>query len=315
MRPRRDELIAPEVHHTSAGDEYHVFYPRGKALRTVILIYGMAIQGEYDGRLLKFARSCTEAGLKVVIPHLPGLMEFCVAAGDMSRLENILITLGPTEKGRIGLIGFSTGGSYALLLAANTALRDKIAPVVLFSPIYDARDVAERLHAPVDPEPQTSKDWDEFYWGQFVIAFRNRKLLGIPKGVEKTLHTYMIDFVEFNLETKKTFYDRHIAPLQLTGRTDLLNEGQALDLLSARGKLSAVHSPVFILHDASDRVVPPNHSHRMYAELSQRGAGFQQEVLVTHWLSHVEMQKTGSITELFKIISFVSELFRNSPAG
>jgi hypothetical protein len=58
--------------------------------------------------------------------------------------------------------------------------------------------------------------------------------------------------------------------------------------------------------------VPPDHSRRMYAELAKRGAGYHQAVLITAWLSHVVMQTTGSLTELFRIVGFMSELFRIS---
>jgi len=313
MRPRRDDLVAPEIHSTHEGDEYHVYYPHGKALRTVLVVYGISIEGENDGRLLKFARSCAQAGLKVIIPHLPGLMDLQVTSGDMRSLENILATLEKEETGKIGLIGFSTGGSYSLLLAANPILRDKVGPVVLFSPIYDVRDVAERLHAPVNPAPRTPKDWDAYYWAQYVIAFRNRKLLGLPKAVEEALHILLADFDRYELAVKRVFFDDHIAVLNLDRRTDLVNEGTTLDNLSARGKLGDVKSPVFILHDASDGLVPPVHSQKMHAELSKRGAGFRQELLVTPWLSHVVMQKTGSIQEVFVFISYVSELFRIAP--
>ena len=179
MRPRYDELLLPDVRQTPEGFEYQVFYPRGKAIRTVMLIYGMTINGEEDARLLKFARSCANAGLKVVVPHLPGLMEFMVEEDDLRRLESIASVLSKESSEKIGLIGFSTGGSYALLLAAQPTLSERIGPLVLFSPIYDVRDIANRLHAPVDPPPQSDKEWDQFFWAQYVIAFRNRKRLGL----------------------------------------------------------------------------------------------------------------------------------------
>jgi pimeloyl-ACP methyl ester carboxylesterase len=313
MRPSRNELITPEVHQTTLGEEFHIYYPRGKPLRTVVLCYGMTPDGEYDSRVMKFARSCANAGLRVIIPNLPGLMKFWVDAVDMDRLENILNNLKDENTARIGLIGFSTGGSYAMLLAANPSLLDKIGPIILFSPIYDLRDAAERLHAPAEPPPQTPKDWNEYYWAQYVIAFRNRQLLRLSDAVEQALQIFLADYNQYQLDVKRFFYDEHIAPLHLTGRTDLANEGDTLDTLSARGKLSAVKSPVFILHDASDRVVPPDHSRKLHAELVMRGSGFRQDILITPWLSHVVMQKTGSLSELIKIISMVSELFRDTP--
>jgi pimeloyl-ACP methyl ester carboxylesterase len=313
MRPRRDDLTLPEIHKTPAGDEYHAYYPRGKALRTVVLIYGMTIDGERDGRLLKFARACANAGLRVIVPHLPGLMDFIVAPGDLQRLERILADLQPEKGTRLALTGFSTGGSYALLLAANPTLKEKIGPLVLISPIYDARDVADRLHAPADPPPQNPKEWDQFYWAQYVIAYRNRVRLSLPEAVEEALQIFLSDYDHYQVDVKRVFYNNHIAPYHLSERTDLLYENNDLDLLSARGHLAAVESPVFIMHDAADRVVPPDHSRRMHAELAQRGAAFRQGVLVTPWLSHVVMQTTGSPAELIQFVTYMSELFREDP--
>jgi pimeloyl-ACP methyl ester carboxylesterase len=276
----------------------------------VVLIYGMTIEGDEDGRLLKLARSCAAAGLKVVVPHLPGLMDFRIDAGDMQRLMEILATLTQTSTEKLGLLGFSTGGSYALLLAGHPALQDKIGPVVLFSPIYDARDVSQRLHAPPSPAPQTPKAWDHFYWAQCVIAFRNRQQLELSDAVQNTLQILLADWDGIGLEVKRGFYEEHLAPQRLTSQASLFDEGLALDQLSARGQLAQVKSPVFILHDVADRVVPPDQARQMHAELAQRGAGFRQEVLVTPWLSHIVLQKTGNLTELVKIVAFTAELFR-----
>jgi pimeloyl-ACP methyl ester carboxylesterase len=312
LRPRYDDILLPELRHTPEGFEYHSYYPKGKAIRTVMLVYGMTIDGENDARLLKFSRSCVDAGLSVIVPHLPGLMEFLVASGDMRRLESIMNNLKLESEEKIGLVGFSTGGSYALLLASQPALGEMIGPLLLFSPIYDARDVAERLHAPIDHVPQTTKDWDQFYWAQYVIAFRNRTLLELSEAVQEALQIFLADYGNFALDVKRVFYENHIRRLNIAEHRDLFNERDVLDLLSARGHLAAVKSPVYILHDASDQVVPPDHSREMYAELARRGKGFRQEVLITPWLSHVMMQTSGSPDELFQIIAFMSELFRNT---
>jgi pimeloyl-ACP methyl ester carboxylesterase len=313
MRPIRNEIALPEIHHTPSGDEYHIYYPPGKALRTVVIVYGMGLDGEEDRRLIKFARACTNTGLKVVIPHLPGLRNLIVAENDLQRLERILESL-PDEKTGMALIGFSTGGSYALLLAANQTLKHKIGPLILFSPIYDAREVAVRLHAPVDT-PHTPKEWDQFYWAQFVIAYRNRSLLAFNQRTLEALQNFLTNYDRIELEAKHRFYNDVIAPLHLIGREELYFEGPMLDQLSARGHLSTVNSPVIILHDAGDHVVPPDQSLRMHAELSRRGAGFRQEVLVTLWLSHVVLQKTGSPKELMQFVELISELFSNLPAA
>lgn len=310
MRPRHDDLLLPDYRQTPDGYEYQIYHPRGKAIRTVMLVYGMTIDGWDDPRVVKFARSCADADLEVVVPHLPGLAKFMVESGDMRRLERIGGVLAKNSARKVGLIGFSTGGSYALLMAAQPNLSEKVGPLVLFSPIYDVRDVFERLHAPMEPAPKTAKDWDQFFWAQYVIAYRNRKRLHLSTAVGEALEILLADYAAYRLEVKRVFFEQHIRRLDLMERNDLLSEGRTLDLLSARGQLGNVLSPVFILHDASDQVVPPDHSRRMYAELARRGDGYRQEVLVTPWLSHVTMKTTGSPAELFQIISYISELFR-----
>ena len=310
MRPVHTDILIPETRFTPEDFEYALYCQKGKAFRTVMLLYGMTIEGKDDVRVMNFARSCANAGLRVIVPHLPGLMGFLVEQSDLLRLESILKNAAQESDEKIGLIGFSTGGSYSLLLSANPSLSEMIGPVVLFSPIYDVRVVAERLHAPFNPPPQAEKDWDQYYWAQYVIAMRNRDQLGLTEAVQEALQILLADYDNYEPEVKQAFFDKHIGPLNLIERSDLVFEGVTLDVLSARGHLAAVKSPVFILHDASDQLVPPEQSRRMHSELALRGPGFRQEILVTPWLSHVAMKNSGSPAELFRIVSFISELFR-----
>jgi len=73
-------------------------------------------------------------------------MDFIVVHDDMGRLEGIVTCQKLENSTSIAVFGFSTGGSYSMLLAANPNLKDNIGPVLLFSPIYDARAVADRIH-------------------------------------------------------------------------------------------------------------------------------------------------------------------------
>jgi predicted esterase len=271
----------------------------------------MSIDGHNDFRLVKFARACADAGLKVIIPELPGLMNFRFAPDDLHRLIDIANDVTQGHREELGLIGFSTGGSYSLLMAGRPELRDKIGPMVLFSPLYDARDVATRLQALPDPLPQSDKTWDQFYWMQFFIAYRNQKRLRIPDVVVGILKILLTDWEGHDLDVKRVFYDNFIRSLHLHERKKLLDEGAVLEQLSPRGQITCcVKSPVFIIHDATDMIVPPYHSQRIHDELSERGSNYRQEVLVTPWLAHVVLQNTGNLSELTRIVSFTAELFR-----
>ncbi len=310
VRPKHSDILLPDICITPEGYEYDVYHPRGKALRTVLVVYGMTILGREDVRLVRFARACVDNGLRVIMPHLPGLMDFEVSIQDMKRLESIAHYEVTNQQEKMGLVGFSTGGSYSLLLAANLALCDLLGPIVLFSPIYDIRDVFERLHAAPTEVPKSDKDWDQFIWAQYVIAFRNRNLLNLPEAVVDALRILLAEYDDMEIQVKKIFYQNHIQALELTGRSGLADEGQVLDQLSARGQLAEVKSPVFMLHDATDQLVPPVHTRQMHKELAKRGAGLRQRMLVTLWLSHVVVQTSGNPVELYKMIDYLGELFR-----
>ena len=310
MNPTLTNDIVPEVLHTDDGYDYHVFSPIGKSIRTIMIIYGMTIGGPTDARLVKFAKACTEAGLKVIIPDLPGLNNFRIEIGDFQRVTSIGRKLGDTEKNKIGLIGFSTGGSYALLLAGQDEFLNWIGPIVLFSPIYEARLVADRLHAEQDPYHKSEKELDGLYWAKYVIAYRNPILFLQDDEIYKVLQKKLLDYDDLGLDTKREFYEILTNEFHLENKKDLFYEDDVFEKLSAKGNLLTVRSPVFIIHDVSDQIVLPEQSIRMFEELSKRGIGYQQKLLVTQWLSHVVMQKKGSIAELVKFITLLSEIFQ-----
>ncbi len=306
--PTYQDLMLPEQSKTLEGYDYNVYYPRGKAIHTILLIYGMTISGENDTRLLEFAFSCVRAGLKVVIPHLPGLSDYMIDAGDLARLHAVARDLTSGKPEKLGLVGFSTGGSYALLLAADPLLREQISPVLLFSPIYDVRDVFIRLHATLVPHASI-KERDQLIWSQFVIAYRNRDLLKLSPYALRTIRIILTDFEAYDQDFKNLFFETQIKGLNLSRRDDLVNEGPVLDDLSAKGQLANVKSPVFILHDQTDRVVPPQHSALIHQELAARGNGFTQEILITSILEHVEVKKLNLPRDVLQMAGFLSQLF------
>lgn len=311
LHPNHADVLIPEKCFTTEGFEYHIYHPSGRALRTVLLVYGMCILGEEDGHVTAFARSCANAGLRVVVPVLPGLKQFTVDGEDFFRLEKIVHVIMENEAETIGMVGLSTGGNYALLLASLQAFCQKINPVLLLSPIYDLQDVFHNMHSPNVPEKPFGSGWNIYCWQQFVIAYRNHLMLEISGNNHKRLEGILDDYELLSLKEKTSFFEKNIVPLKLPGRPYLLNEGTLLDTLSAAGNLKNIRSSIYIIHGSIDPLVSPEHSRKIYAELSLRGDGFKQELLVTPWFSHVDFKATMNVKELFTIVSFLGELFNH----
>lgn len=309
LHPDYADLLIPETYFTREGFEFQVYHPGGRALRTVVLVYGMTILGEEDGHITAFARACASAGLRVIVPVLPGLKRYVVDSEDVFRLKKILDTLLMDVDSKLGVVGLSTGGDYALLLASTPKYCEVFDPVILLSPIYNLREVFERVHALDAPNSQLKEDWDLYYWRQCILAYRNHLVLNISDESEQKLQQLLGDFELTPLSKKRHFFEQYIAPLNLLSRHDLLNEGTLLDQLSIGGRLHNTTSPIYIMHGSSDPVVSPDHSRRIYAELARRGLGFKQKLLVTPWFSHVELQTALNVKELLMILYILGKLF------
>ena len=95
-------------------DRYRPKKPSGAFL---VLLHGWTLRGKDDLRLQAFARSLAIAGVECCVPNLPGLAMLTFDTGDVLGLRALL---GECPS-RPGIIGFSLGGSYALLAASDHA--------------------------------------------------------------------------------------------------------------------------------------------------------------------------------------------------
>ena len=83
-----------------------------------------------------------------------------------------------------------------------------------------------------------------------------------------------------------------------------------LDRLSPRGKLGELDSGVMLLTDRNDRVVPPEHSRRIFEELRAREGASVQRLLITPLLSHVTVATMWRVHDLLRLLDIFGELFQ-----
>lgn len=300
--------IAPQAGMTARGNAYELYQPKGGAWKTIVPVYGMGLPGERDPRLNKFVQACLETNLRVVVPDLPGMKAYRLETGDLDRLIDVLQFIRTQHREEITIVAFSAGASISLSACAAPSLADQIKSALLFSPLYDIREVWQTLHRQ-EIDRSSHKNWDNALWTQYVIAYRNRDRLGLSDD-EKAIITNTLRYYDIAItdREKREFYERVIAPMRLQDKRDLLMEEDAFEILSPRGKLDRVRARIAILHDATDTVVPPSHSERILAELRERENG-QQRLLITNLLAHVTVQGGANLVAVFKLIDMLGEVF------
>ena len=68
-------------------------------------------------------------------------------------------------------------------------------------------------------------------------------------------------------------------------------------------------SRVLILHDSTDRLISPDHSQRILAELRRHGRPDASKLLITPLISHVSLGSVWRILDIFRVLRLVGGIF------
>jgi pimeloyl-ACP methyl ester carboxylesterase len=113
-------------------------YSPGQPAPAIVLIPGAAPGGKDDPRVTRVAFALARAERVVFVPTLE-LAERRFVEGDIDRIASAAAALADHQlvRGRVTLLGFSYGGSFSLVAAADPRLVGKLAQVAVFGAYYD----------------------------------------------------------------------------------------------------------------------------------------------------------------------------------
>jgi len=300
---------------TEAGTEYDLYEPPKRARRTLIAVSGMTAQGARDSRLVKFCEVFAQSGFRMASVHLPGLHSFREDLGDLEAIRDLVSTLHDEHGGRIGVVGFSFGAGIALAAAATATptptLQGRVGPLILFGPHYELEPIYDELakRRPRFEDPE--EVWRDDVYAVLCLAQRARERLGFEAEEQEELQRLLDGFCcEPAPEAERRFYETALQqrPVGTVG-LEVMNR-EHLDRLSPRGKLGELDSGVMLLTDRNDRVVPPEHSRRIFEELRAREGASVQRLLITPLLSHVTVATMWRVHDLLRLLDVFGELFR-----
>ena len=318
--------LAVPTRHGAAPARVYATTPASPA--TVLVIPGVHAGGLDEPRQTRFAVRLASTGVTVVVVPLPDLREFRLTARSTEQIEDAVrwVTSTPTlaPRGRIGLAGVSFGGGLAVVAAGRPSVADRLDFVLSLGGHGDFARALRYLCTGVLPDGTERPPHD---YGLALAA-----LGGLPWIVpadqaallEDGLRMYLnaaFDTSDAQTDARRLLAgarqaaDRlpHPASAILAAAVvrDVRTLGRlvapAIEPLSADPALSPERSPpprapVFLLHGATDNVIPSTETELLAAHLEQRGVSVH--ALLTPALSHVGLEPEIGLMDYWRLVSF-----------
>lgn len=202
----------------------------------VILFPGFTDKGSKDPRLVNFAKALSGAGIGVAIPQSFTIRSSVFTTNDIDRIKDSFTFLqGETyvEKERIGIIGFSVGGSYVLRAASSLGNRPLF--ILSLGAYYSLGELISSIVTEKAVYDGHERHWKPNSFPKKLLRDYLEKQIGVVK-TDEIFSNNGINFEEFSRNNK--------------------DFALKLDELSPSQILSQIKTTVFLMHDKSDGNTP-----------------------------------------------------------
>ena len=276
-----------------------------------IVVHGMTVNGKNDHRLVHFAQSLACSGVTCIAPTLKGLASCRWEPSDPVALDELIQIIAGRYGKKVGLIGFSFGGSYCLITAACSKHSEQVRQIISFGAYYNWECILEDYKKKAAPDYLTDDEWDTWLYMRLVIIkgyWQKTLPLEAEREIDSVLERYCKN--EVSAAEKKQFYHNYIQYIDLNEALNATLKPDILNTLSPAGKLANLTCPVTLIHDRHDPVIPSLHSEYIYSELlkqSHPGSG-RHRLMLTSTLNHAAISKILNIADFFRFSKTLADV-------
>ncbi|MGH2429414.1 MAG: dienelactone hydrolase family protein [Candidatus Limnocylindria bacterium] len=289
----------------------------------MLLVFGVNNVGRNHPAIVRVADGLARTGVAVLVPDQRTLLEGRLEVGEINGVVQAFETLHArpeVDPERVGIVGFSVGGSLALIAAADERIADDVRWINPFGAFAEADSYLTSVaaHAYIDPNGELI-DWlpaqltREVYL-RFLLdqvtdvddrtaldnAYGRATLLGEQPmsmvGVKASLETDEARAVEELL----TVRDLDSAQQALAGLPGPSRE--FIEAISPLGNIDGLRADVYLMHERADHHVP-------YVQSRLLAAALDDGLLVTHTefrlFDHVQpddLDLIAAAPELWKLL-------------
>ncbi len=315
--PVREEISFPRADAEGQADIYYI--PDGKRRAALLVFLGANAAGRDDRDVVNFGNALARAGYVPMFSwsHTMGLQNNV----DPAEVENLVWAFQHLHRqdyvdpARIGMAGFSVGGSFIMVAASDPRIRDDVAFVNAFGAYYDARDFFVQIASNTKRSDDAVEHWDVDRLTRRV--FVNELIEVAPTEEERNILARR--FVD-NAEVTQAELDGLAGTADLSRRlldgTDpqeaerLLNQMpldflEKLDGISPRNHLDNYRNRLLIMHDVGDQLIPVGESRRLVETLQSQG---RQDMRYTE-TAIFEHVRPGADLQLWPLVKGASKLY------
>jgi pimeloyl-ACP methyl ester carboxylesterase len=328
VRLERHDLETQEVtlSTTQGPVRARLYVPRGVAHPLgMVLVHGIHHLGIDEPRLMNFARAAASNGFSVLTPEIAALADYHVDGASMGTIgESTAWLQQRLGTGPVTIVGVSFAGGLSLLAACDPRYAPHIRALVLMGAYDNLRRVARFLATSQAEfpdghmEPYTAHDYGA---AVFVYSHLDQFFPASDQAVAhdalrewlweqpKEAQSYLPRLSPASRATMDILLARQIDRLRPKLLEAIQADDSQLSAISLDGKLGALHAPVFLLHGATDDIIPSTETLWLEKEIPKP---YLRDALITPAFSHVDPDKHAVWTDQLRLVEFLAGVLRNA---
>lgn len=255
--------------------------------------------------------------------------------GELAAAYAALIDQPFVDGSRSGLLGVCVGGSFALMAAAQSSIRDRVRFVFAYAPYSSMWTLAVDIASGTRTLGEVTEPWDvdPLTWKSYVRSVTD----WLAPSEATRLRSAFEDRIAWNASKTVIVHSPagHVDPRELSedGRCALrllradaadvhaalaalpAKAKQRIDAMSPLGYISDVTAPrVMLLHDRYDHVIPVGESRRLWSALSARPGVSYVELGLKHLRMPAGLSPVRLVREIARSYLAWYPLFRGTTA-
>ena len=300
----------------------------------MLLVFGVNNLGRNHPAIVRVADALARSGVIVLVPDSRTLLEGRLEVGEIGGVVDafrLLADRPEVDPDRLGIVGFSVGGSLALLAAADPSIADEVRWVNAFGAFADAEtylaSVAAHAYATGDGAPvawtptplarevflrflldQVSEDADR---AMLEEAFEATILAGERPRPDRDLHADLATDdarAVHDVLTAAGLDDARTAIAALPGTTLTF-----IDAISPIRNLGGLDADVHLMHETEDHHVPFVESRSLAAALESSGRlAVHTEFRLFDHVQPDDLDLGAAAPELWRLLLHVRTLMEES---
>jgi pimeloyl-ACP methyl ester carboxylesterase len=303
-----------------------LYTPRGVAHPPgMVLVHGIHHLGIDEPRLMNFARAATSDGFSVLTPEVAALADYHVDGASIATIGESAVWLQDRiGTGPVTIVGVSFAGGLSLLAACDPRYAPHIRSLVLMG-AYDSLPRVVRFLATSQAEfpdgrvePYKAHDYGAavFVYSHLEQFFSSADLAAAHESLRDWLweqpaaaEALFPRLSPASRDTLEILINRQIDQLRPKLLATIQEDEAQLEAISPEGKLASLRAPVFLLHGATDDIIPSTETLWLEKDIPRADL---REALITPAFSHVDPEKSSVWTDELRLVEFLAGVLREA---